>query len=78
MMCHECGVTDRCLNDGDRIAAGIHVPCRRGSFFDAGNNFCDRENCRVVGNECRLCPKCVCKGSASCGKATEARCGDGG
>ena len=69
MKCSECKVTDRCVNDGDRTGAAKYLPCRRDSFYDPNHNFCDRDNSRVVADECYFCRKCVCKNTDVCGNS---------
>ena len=66
MTCKECGVTKRCVNDGDRVGTAKYVPCPRDTFFDSKYIFCDRDNTGVVVNECYFCSKSLCKNSAMC------------
>ena len=66
MNCGNCNVTNRCVNDGDRIGTAKYLPCHRDSFYDPKHNFCDRENGRVVANECYFCGKSICKNTAEC------------
>ncbi len=66
MNCKECKVTNRCVNDGDRIGTAKYVPCFRDSFYDSKYGFCDRENATIVVDECFFCIKCVCKKTNEC------------
>ncbi|GHU94377.1 hypothetical protein FACS1894208_05340 [Clostridia bacterium] len=64
--CGHCTVTNRCVDDGDKIGMAKYLPSRRESFYDSANNFCDRDNSGIVTNECLYCRKSICKYSGAC------------